>query len=48
MKHEISVWLEDIRRSIDEIHEFLPEPISYQDFEKDLKSRRAVERNIEK
>jgi uncharacterized protein with HEPN domain len=47
MKHEIYVWLEDIRKSIEEIHEFLPEPISYLDFEKDLKTRKAVERNIE-
>ena len=47
MKHEIYVWLEDIRKSIDEIHEFLPEPLIYLDFEKDLKSRKAVERNIE-
>ncbi len=47
MKHEIYVWLEDIRKSIDEIHDFLPEPLSYLDFEKDLKSRKAVERNIE-
>ena len=47
MKHEIYVWLEDIRKSIDEIHEFLPEALSYLDFENDLKSRKAVERNIE-
>lgn len=47
MKHEINVWLEDISKSIEEIHQFLPEPISYQDFEKDLKTRKAVERNIE-
>jgi uncharacterized protein with HEPN domain len=47
MKHEINVWLEDIRKSIEEIHEFLPETLSYPDFEKDLKTRKAVERNIE-
>ena len=47
MKHEIYVWLEDIRKSIDEIYEFLPEPLSYLDFEKDLKTRKAAERNIE-
>jgi uncharacterized protein with HEPN domain len=47
MKHEISVWLEDIRNSIAEIHDFLPEDLNYQDFEKDLKTRKAVERNIE-
>jgi len=47
MKHEINVWLEDIRKSMEEIHQFLPEPISCQEFEKDLKTRKAVERNIE-
>jgi len=47
MKHEIYVWLEDIRKSIEEIHAFLPERSSYKDFEKDLKTRKAVERNIE-
>ena len=47
MKHEIKIWLEDIRKSIEEINEFLPELLSYQDFEKDLKTRKAVERNIE-
>lgn len=47
MKDEIFVWLEDIRKSIEEIHEFLPESLSYSDFEKDLKTRKAVERNIE-
>ncbi len=39
MNHEIKVWLEDIRKSIEEIHQFLPEPISYLEFEKDLKTR---------
>ncbi len=46
MKHEIYVWLKDIRKSIDEIYEFLPEDVSYSEFEKDLKTRKAVERNI--
>ena len=46
MKHEIYVWLEDIRKSIEEINEFLPDDISYSEFEKDLKTRKAVERNI--
>jgi len=47
MKHDINVWLEDIRKSIEEIYQFLPKHISYQDFEKDLKTRKAIERNIE-
>ena len=36
MKHDINVWLEDIRKSIEEIYQFLPKHISYHDFEKDL------------
>jgi uncharacterized protein with HEPN domain len=47
MKHEIFAWLEDIARSIDEIYEFLPGNQSYIEFEKDLKTRKAIERNIE-
>ena len=47
MKHEINVWIEDIRKSIKKIHAFLPETLSYLNFEKDLKTRKAVERNIE-
>jgi len=47
MKHDIYVWLEDINRSISEIYEYLPDSISYKEFENDLRSRRAVERNIE-
>ena len=47
MKHEIFAWLEDIKRSIDEIHEFLPEDRDYFEFDKDLKTKKAVERNIE-
>lgn len=47
MKHEIYAWLEDIKRSIDEIYDFLPEELDYSEFDKDLKTRKAVERNIE-
>ena len=43
----MNAWLEDIHRSIDEIFEFLPSELNYFDFEKDLKTRKAVERNIE-
>lgn len=46
MKHEICVWLEDIRKSVNEIYEFVPDTVSYSEFEKDLKTRKAVERNI--
>lgn len=47
MDKDITVWLHDILAAIDEIFSFLPEPRNYLAFEKDLKTRRAVERNIE-
>jgi uncharacterized protein with HEPN domain len=47
MHPEIKVWLKDIQLSINEIYEFLPVPRDYVHFQEDLKSRKAVERNIE-
>lgn len=47
MQDEIRVWLEDIEKAIIEINEFLPEPRNFNEFEKDVKTKRAVERNIE-
>lgn len=47
MKPEIYTWLEDIQRSIDEIFDFLPEKRDFFEFQKDLKTRKAVERNLE-
>ena len=47
MKHEIKAWLEDIERSIIEIYEFLPEKRDFFQFENDLKTKKAVERNLE-
>lgn len=47
MQDEIKVWLEDIENAISEISEFLPQPKNFFEFEKDLKTKRAVERNIE-
>ena len=47
MKEEVKVWLEDIEKAIEEINLFLPESRNFLDFQKDLKTRRAVERNIE-
>lgn len=46
MKGEIKVWLEDIEKAIAEINEFLPDPRDFLAFEKDVKTKRAVERNI--
>ena len=47
MHPEIKVWLKDIQLSINEIYEFLPLPRKYILFQKDLKTRKAIERNIE-
>ncbi|MBX7095870.1 MAG: DUF86 domain-containing protein [Flavobacteriales bacterium] len=47
MAKEIKVWLLDIKQALDEIHLFLPEKKIFQDFQNDLKSKRAIERNLE-
>jgi uncharacterized protein with HEPN domain len=47
MQDEIKVWFEDIEKAISEINDFLPEPRNFLEFEKDVKTKRAVERNIE-
>ena len=43
----IKVFLSDIERSISEIFDFLPEKRDFLEFQKDLKTRKAIERNIE-
>lgn len=47
MDNKINTWLEDINRSIDEIFDFLPEKRDFFEFQADLKTKKAVERNIE-
>lgn len=47
MEKEVQIWLEDIRQSIDEIEAFLPARSDFFKFKKDLKTRKAIERNIE-
>ena len=47
MDNKTNAWLEDILRSIDEIFEFLPEKRDFYEFQKDLKTKKAIERNIE-
>ena len=47
MEKDIQIWLEDIKQSIDEIEEFLPEKRNFFEFQKDIKTRKAIERNIE-
>lgn len=47
MDNRIKSWLEDVERSIDEIFDFLPEKRDFFVYQKDLKTKKAVERNIE-
>ncbi len=47
MESDIRLWLADIKRSIIEIYDFLPEEKTFLVFQKDLKTRKAVERNLE-
>jgi len=47
MEHEIKACLKDIEQAIFEIFEFLPKERNFFEFQKDLKTRKAVERNIE-
>jgi uncharacterized protein with HEPN domain len=47
MENEVKTWLKDIEQAILEIEEFLPEQKNFNHFLNDMKTRRAVERNIE-
>jgi uncharacterized protein with HEPN domain len=48
MDREIKAWLFDIMNSIEEIEQFLPQGQQlFQAYKKDLKTKRAVERNLE-
>jgi len=47
MEDEIKAWLADINQAIEEIQSFLPEKKDFSEFQKDLKTQRAIERNIE-
>ena len=47
MNPDVLIWLEDIDRSIKEIYEFLPQEHDFFAFKDDLKTRKAVERNLE-
>lgn len=44
---DIDVFLMDIKQAISEIDSFLPKERNFLEFQKDLKTRKAVERNIE-
>lgn len=48
MDNEIKTWLFDIIQSIEEIESYFAEqPIIFENYTKDRKTKRAVERNIE-
>ena len=47
MENEIQTWLSDIKQAIVEIYDFLPKTKNFFDFQKDLKGKKAIERNIE-
>jgi uncharacterized protein with HEPN domain len=47
MELEIKKWLSDIELAIAEINSFFPETKIFSEFQKDIKTRKAVERNIE-
>ncbi|MEI6294228.1 MAG: HepT-like ribonuclease domain-containing protein [Methanomicrobiales archaeon] len=47
MDLEIKKWLKDIELAISEINSFFPEKKIFSEFQSDVKSRKAVERNIE-
>jgi uncharacterized protein with HEPN domain len=47
MEIEVRTWLKDIEQAIIEIILFVPEPRNFKTFQGDLKTKRAVERNIE-
>jgi len=47
MEREIASCLADIKQAIDEINEFLPDKNNFLEFQRDTKTKRAIERNIE-
>lgn len=47
MDANIFMWLADIEQAISEIQLFIPQHMDFEQFQNDLKTKRAVERNIE-
>lgn len=47
MERDLQVWLVDMDRAKTEIYQFLPEKWDFKFFTNDLKTKIAVERNIE-
>lgn len=46
MDNEVRTWLKDNEQAIAEINSFIPEGNNFKDIQKDLKTKRAAERNI--
>jgi uncharacterized protein with HEPN domain len=47
MESKIKTWLTDILQAINEINDFLPHNKDFFEFKRDIKTKRAIERNIE-
>ena len=47
MDNNIKTWLVDIQQSIEEINDFLGERRDFFAYQNDLKTKKAVERNLE-
>ncbi|MCB9081712.1 MAG: DUF86 domain-containing protein [Lewinellaceae bacterium] len=47
MTREVLSWLLDILKGIEEIESFLPTERNFFEFQTDLKTKRAIERNLE-
>ncbi len=47
MKSENNTWLAEIDQAISEIKLIVPSPRNFFEFKKDLKGKRAIERNLE-
>jgi len=47
MENEIKTWLVDIIQAMEEINLFLPNKKDFFEFQKDLKTKRAIEMNVE-
>lgn len=47
MKNNVKIWLSDIQKAIDEVNNFMSGIENYEDFKTDLKTKRAIERNLE-
>lgn len=47
MKNNVKIWLSDMQKAIDEVNNFMSGIENYEDFKTDLKTKRAIERNLE-